>query len=125
MPKIARLVAVVAFLSTTASAQSVDRSPRGTVLRVQTQMQVTLPARNVQDLAEQAAQQESARRTLYEMASRECRNLKEVFGGECRLVSVNANTSLQTRHQHGSPVDTIVASANATFEVIPVPGTPL
>ena len=92
-----------------------DMPARPFGLRVQTQMQVSLASPNLQNLEEQKTQQEVARRALYDMASRECRNLKETFGGECRLTSLSVNTNVQDRRPSGSEL--IHASASATNEL--------
>ena len=92
-----------------------DPAPRAFGLRVQTQMQVSLPSVGALSLDEQKTQQESARTALYDMANRECRSLSEVFGGECRLTTLTVNTNMQDRR--GTGAESVMATGSATYEL--------
>ena len=92
-----------------------ESAPRAFGLRVQTQMQISLPAAGGSNLDEQKSQQESARKALYEKANRECRTLTEVFGGECRMTTLTVNTNVQDRRGSGS--DAVIATGSATYEL--------
>lgn len=98
-------------------AQPSSEGARAHPFRAQIQMQVSIaaPLRTAED---QRSQQETARRAIYEMANAECRALRDVFGGECRMTALNTNTNLQQRHGGGAlPSEQLVTSATATYEV--------
>ena len=123
--KIAASVAAAllsAVLAGGAAAQTITFQPgsrdvpsRPIGFRVQVQMQVSLATTSGAGVDDQSKQQEAARRALYEMSARQCRNLKDAFGGECRLTNVSANTNIQDRRPAGQ--ETVNATASATYEV--------
>lgn len=112
-----------------ASAQTITFQPgsrdvpsRPIGFRVQVQMQVSLATAPGAGVEDQSKQQEAARRALYEMSARECRNLKDTFGGECRLTNLSVNTNIQDRRPAG--LETVNATASATYEVAAEPARP-
>jgi hypothetical protein len=81
-------------------------------LRVRVAFQINLPAsRNPE---EQRRQMAIARREIYDSAYEECATLTETFRGGCRLVSLNASSSLVERTGAGS---TITADGAAEYEL--------
>lgn len=57
---------------------------------------------------------EQARRTLYELAGRECDVITKVFDGDCRLVRVSVNSYVRNNRVTGRQV---TISASATYEL--------
>lgn len=112
------LVPTTLLLSGAALAQtSVPDTARSRPFRTQVQTQLSMVTA-AQSLEEQRAQGENARRSLYEVANRECNTLRDVFGGECRLMSLNVTSSVQQRQSGmGIASEQLMTSANATYEV--------
>jgi hypothetical protein len=114
-------VGVVSASAQTITIQTGERSPDAakiSTLRVQTQVHLNLPATNLQSVEEQKAQQEAARRALYEIANRECRLLREVFGTDCRIVTMNVSSNVQNR-QAGAGAESVMANGNVTYDLFP------
>jgi hypothetical protein len=84
--------------------------PRTSLVRVTASVQFNVTA----SVDDQNRQQQSLRRTIYEMASRECATLREVFEAECRLMALNVNSST---HDRGAGQERVTANGSATFEL--------
>ena len=117
------IIAIGLLLSTAAPAQTITISPRAdapaaqrstsaTPLRVQFSIQLSFPASSGAD--EQRKLMENARRQIYESADKECVILTEAFKSECRLLSVNANTSIMERGNLGLSIN---ANGSASYEL--------
>jgi hypothetical protein len=127
-----KLISASLFVSVAcaASAQTItiqtgDRSAEGakiSTLRVQTTTNLSLPAVNLQNPDEQRTQQEAARRAIYDMANRECRLLREVFGTDCRIVTMNVSSNAQLRQ--GGGTELVTANGNVTYELFPAAPKP-
>jgi hypothetical protein len=115
------VVLVALLFATAATAQTITISPRADAptavtappLRIQTSIQIALPASSVED---EAKAMESARRQLYQSANNECAILSDIFKADCRLVSANANSSTQERGVSGPSIN---AHLNASYELSP------
>jgi hypothetical protein len=57
---------------------------------------------------------ERARRTVYEMAARECDLLREVLAKDCRMESVNSNL---TRQQFGQQQEGFTVNGSMNFVI--------
>lgn len=90
-------------------------STRAQGTRVSVTIQVTTPIPAGTDSDAQMLLIENARKRIYQSTAAECAILTEVFKSECRLVSVNASSSVQTRGSNG---DMINASGNAVYELL-------
>jgi hypothetical protein len=64
------------------------------MVRVQANMQLFFPG-PTDDSEEAAKQRDRARRTIYEMAGKECDLLHETIAKECRLESVTSSLNRQ------------------------------
>ena len=92
-----------------------DRSLQARSNPLRIQVQISIQAASTGD----PSQQEGARRSLYEMANRECKLLTDVFGGECRLVQMNTTSQIQQRSgQYGGQADLLNANASTTYEIV-------
>ena len=121
-----RLIIIFGLLCATAApAQTITISPRNDApaavsaaitppLRIQVSIQLSFPAGSGAD--EQRKLMESARRQIYESANTECVVLTEIFKAECRLISINANSSIMER---GNIPPSINANGNASYELSP------
>lgn len=67
-------------------------------LRIESSWVVTVPLAPGSTVEQQITQTESARRAIYEMSSRECDTLKQIFKTDCRLQAVRVNSNVQTRN---------------------------
>jgi hypothetical protein len=56
---------------------------------------------------------ERARRSIYEMANRECALLLEVLASECRLEAINVNVT----RQFGTQIEGFVTNGNVTLQI--------
>lgn len=99
------------LLSTTFVANTQALGPRE--VRVQVSVNYSVPG-PIGDSDDWMKAQESARKTLYLVADRECTILKETIATECRLenLSVNANRHRQTQQ------DVINVGSSMTFKVM-------
>jgi hypothetical protein len=82
-------------------------------LRVQTSFQASTSLAPGSTMADQTRTGEAARRLIYEAAARECDLLTDVFHADCRVSALVANNTVQERGN----VQTVVATANATYEL--------
>jgi hypothetical protein len=55
------------------------------------------------DSAEAQKSRETARRSIYDLAARECDLLREVFARDCRLESVNVNVGMNRQFGQQQP----------------------
>ena len=107
-------------IATTATAQSIAASPRNDApvtavpLRVQVSVQRSFSVSGTPE--EQDKIMARARRFIYESATTECAVLSPIFKAECRLVSINANSSIMDRGDMGPTVN---ANGTATYELLP------
>lgn len=62
--------------------------------------------------AESLKAQESARRLMYDLATKECAVLREVIASECRIESMNVNVN-----RHGNQMQGFQVGANMAFRV--------
>jgi len=84
----AMIACLVAMVAEPAAAQMMGRG-EGQV-RIQSSINFFLPG-PTGDSEEAKQLRDQARRTVYEMAARECDLLRETLAKDCRLESVNAN----------------------------------
>jgi hypothetical protein len=106
-------VFVFALLSSTASAQSLRFSEKGSpFITVQINTNLSLPAGS--DLQKQRDVQEQLRVMHYEMANTECARLSDIFKQDCRLLSVNVQAQ-----NRGQLQDAITSSASTQFQLTP------
>ncbi|MBN9081209.1 MAG: hypothetical protein BGP04_23285 [Rhizobiales bacterium 62-17] len=114
------VVALAALLATASSAQMISPpmpvNPRALGTRVSVTIQITtpIPANTATDA--QMLLIENARKRLYQSTAAECAILSEVYKSECRLVSVNANSSIQMRG--GTVGDVVNATGSAVYELL-------
>lgn len=87
--RVAMIAGVSLVLAGPAAAQTMGRGGDGMV-RVQSGINFFL-AGPTGDSEEAQKLRDQARRTVYEMAARECELLRETLAKDCRLESVNAN----------------------------------
>jgi hypothetical protein len=106
------LVAAPAFAQTIgqASGQRQEAS-----VHVQTSLNFFVPG-PVGDSEEAQKVREKARRSVYEMAARECEVLREVIAKECRMESITSNIGRQQFGQQQVEGYTVNGSAN--FQII-------
>lgn len=89
-------------------------TPPDAPLRVQVQISLQRPIAVSQAPDAQQKDLEDARRTIYESFKGECAILSATFDSNCRLVNLNANTSIMER---GAMTPSINANGNASFEL--------
>jgi len=87
-------VAVLALLATPVSSQQSGAVRQDAPVRVQSSINFFVHGPSG-DGEEAQRLRDKARRTVYEMAARECDLVREVFARECRLESVNVNIGRQ------------------------------
>jgi hypothetical protein len=100
------LIAVMSLVPLVADAQTsvvegrmtVPADQRGEQIRVQVSVSFYVPGPTGESDAAFRAQ-ERARRTVYELAGRECALLREVIASECRLESINVNINRHAGQQ--------------------------
>jgi hypothetical protein len=109
--KILAGIALFAFPAS-ASAQMWNNQPNA--IRVQVNVTIQQPAGASQGIDDQSKAMEAARRAIYESVKAECGNLSAAFDSDCRLVSINANSSIMER---GNMAPMINTNANAGFEL--------
>jgi hypothetical protein len=89
---------------------------QGPPVRIQVGVSLFVPG-SATDADESRLRQ--ARRTLYDLAGRECDLLREVLARDCRLESVNVNLNRQGGQQYGQHLEGFMANANFTLQVVP------
>ena len=122
-----RLIAIFAVLSAaSASAQTtvipqasnritIASEPRDAAVRAQVSITFLVPGSADDASPEAEMLRESARRSMYEVAARECGLLLAVLASECRLENVNVNVSRQT----GPRTEGFVVRGNMTYRITP------
>jgi hypothetical protein len=109
--------ALAACLSApSADARSFYPMPGMKGMRISASFQTNVPISGPSDVEAEAKATESARRSLYEVASRECDVITKVFKGSCRITNLNVRSYVQDR---GNGLRQISVSANATYLVVP------
>jgi hypothetical protein len=83
-------------------------------LRVQVTMQVTAPVPPSASTEEQRKIIETLRANLYESAAEECSRINNIFKGDCRLTTLNVNSSVQDRGVNGQIVN---ATGTAAYDL--------
>ena len=122
-----RLIAIFAVLSAaSASAQTtvippasnritIASEPRDAAVRAQVSITFVVPG-SADDASPEAEKiREGARRSMYEVAARECGLLLGVLASECRLENVNVNVSRQT----GPRTEGFAVRGNMTYRITP------
>jgi hypothetical protein len=106
----AALTSSLVGVATPAGAAAAEND--SSVLRVRVAFQVNLPA--TRNPEEQRRQMAIARRQIYDSAFEECAALTEILRGGCRLVSLDASSSLVEKSGAGP---TITADGAAEYEL--------
>ena len=83
--------------------------------RVTANFQLSAPTPAGAPVADLTKTMATVSQSLYEIVNRECEVLGAVLKGECRLVQINVNSTVNDRRNNGIP--TVNANANATFEI--------
>jgi len=116
--KTALVVAILASATVPASAQTVGQSSglrQDAPVRIQTSYNFFVPG-PTGDSDEAQKARDKARRTIYEMAARECDLLREVLAKDCRLESVNSNVG---RQQFGpQQPDGYTVNGNVSLQIL-------
>ncbi len=99
-----------------ADARIAQSAPNAMPLRVQVSIQFLSPVAAIGGNDDRRKLMEVARRQLYEDVANECAILTEIFKADCRLASLNANTSVQDRGAGGPAIN---ANGSASFELLP------
>jgi hypothetical protein len=122
-----RLIAIFSVLSVaSASAQTsvvppasncmtIVSEPRDAAVRAQVSITFVVPGPADDASPEAEKTREGARRSMYEVAARECGLLLAVLEGECRLENVNVNVSRQT----GPRTEGFAVRGNMTYRITP------
>jgi len=84
--------------------------------RIQVQVQLQTRGSGNSTADEQRAAQEALRRSLYDVAVKECSIIVEVFKADCRMLTLNVTSNILDRG--GPGVDMITTTANITFELM-------
>jgi hypothetical protein len=122
-----RLIAIFAVLSAaSASAQTtvvpqasnritVASEPRDAAVRAQVSITFVVPGSADDTSPEAEKLRESARKSVYEVASRECALLLSVLATDCRLENLNVSVSRQT----GPRAEGFVVRGNMSYRITP------
>jgi hypothetical protein len=102
------LLAGPAFAQTTGQASALRQDAP---VRIQSSTSFFLPG-PTGDGEDAKRLRDKARRTVYEMAARECDLVREVIAKECRMESVNVNISRQNYGSHQPEGYTVNGSMN-------------
>lgn len=86
--------------------------------RVESSLTVQAPLATGSTPDDQIQQSEALKKALYQTAARECAVLQEAFKSECRLQSVRAMSSIQSRS--GAP-DLVNVSGSFSYELLTRP----
>src|SRR5215510_4878911 len=106
---------VALLLMTPALAQTVGQvsgQRQEAPVRVQTTFNFFVPG-PVGDGAEAQKSRDNARRSIYEMAARECDLLREVLAKDCRMESVNSNIT----RQFGQQQEGFIVNGSMNFQI--------
>ena len=111
-----KLVMIIAISLAGVQIGAAQRAPFGAEgIQVNASFQTMVPLLTQGSLQDENKAAESARQSLYEIASRECDVISKVFNGECRLMNIGVNSHVQDR---GNGLRGINISVNATFRVV-------
>ena len=118
-PRAAAFLALIlcpagALFATGASAQMWPTSPDA--MRVTVNINIQRQAVASQNPEDQTKAMEAARSAIYDSLKAECGALSAAFSSDCRLVNINANSSVSERGFGGATNST---NANASFELTP------
>jgi hypothetical protein len=109
-----------------ASAQTITIAPnpgtfqnpaatlRTAPLHIQVNIQIASPLPSGDD--DEIKLTEAARKKIYESTANECSILSEIFKADCKMISLNAASSIQNRGAAGQSVS---ANGNASYELVP------
>ena len=97
-----------------ADARMLPRFNQQKNMRVSASFQTIVPISGPANVEAEARATEDARRSLYEIASRECSVIIKVFKGTCRISNLNVRSYVQNR---GNGVRQIQVSASANYIV--------
>jgi hypothetical protein len=119
------LVFVFAAISAPALAQECRQC--SDPIRVSANFQVSAPIDKDASGAELGKAISSASQPLYDLVSRQCEVLANEYKGECRVVQMNVNASINDRRipqfvapgERGAEQQRVNANANAVFEITP------
>ena len=100
------------FMPTVRERIITNTEKRANPIRIQVGMNFFLPGSTAEN-EESWKLRERARRTIYEMAMRECALLLEILASECRLEAINVNVN----RQFGAQVEGFVTTGNVTLQV--------
>ncbi len=99
------------------ACRSLDGLNQSNCLQVQVQISLQRPLASADDGPEaQGKAMESARQAIYDSIKSECGMLSASFGSDCRLVNINAGSSIMAR---GNMSPAVNANGNASFELTP------
>jgi hypothetical protein len=97
-------------------------------VRINANFQVSLPVDDNTASADMSKAMTSANQSLYDVINRQCDVLANEYKGDCRVVQLNVNTSLNDRQnvqfvppgaRLNQPKQHVNANANAVFEIAP------
>lgn len=116
-------IAVLSTISVTSAtaldiqnARSLLQLQRQGGMRVTASFQTIVPITGQKSIEEEAKITESARVSLYEIASHECDVIAKVFKGNCRIMNLNMRSRIQNR---SNGVRQVSINASATYLVAP------
>ncbi|MCC2095473.1 MAG: hypothetical protein KDJ29_01195 [Hyphomicrobiales bacterium] len=102
--------------ASSADARSFYPMPGAKGMRVSASFQTMVPISGPSNVEAETKATESARRSLYEIAARECEVITRVFKGDCRIINLSVRSYVRDR---GNGIRQISISANATYSVTP------
>jgi len=117
--RLALVPGIALLLMTPATAQTVGQvsgQRQETPVRVQTTFNFFVPG-PAGDGADAQKSRDYARRSIYEMAARECDLLREVLAKDCRMESVSSNIGRQPYGQQQPEGYTVNGSMNFQITV--------
>ena len=97
-----------------AADQATRPPPKPAAVHVQVNYQLQAPGSRADALEEQKANIASSHAALYQMAARECEQLKVILDGDCRIVSITINNVSQGYNQVNPSLQ---VGASANFEL--------
>lgn len=113
LPVLAAL-SVLTIAANSASARDYRAMRGDSGMRVSASFQTNVPVTAPMSIEEEAKATEAARKSLYQIASRECEIITQVFKGECRMININVRSYVQDR---GNGLRQISVSVNASYLV--------
>ncbi|MDO8399880.1 MAG: hypothetical protein Q7T45_18855 [Bradyrhizobium sp.] len=110
------VAATLLLLSGPALAQTAGQARQDTPIQVQVSFNFFVPGPNG-DSEEAHQSRDRARRSVYEMAARECDLLLKVLAKECRMTSVTSNVG--GRQSGAQQLDGYNVNASMNFQIMP------